>query len=313
MSESEPKQGVSPVRKALSAVVLIGLLAVLGIELRAVFGHNWSMSALTEAGGGEDGAGALPGISKQQAVSMLSFAPTETLVSERETENEYRYSWFSLLRKGQFQVFLVTDKHDPANALRFSTEEGDMVVGGPPTSGSDEMSDMLPGDPLAAGGPGGGFGGAGGASGGFGGSDGGGSGGGGQRRPPADPLVTALDADGDGEISAEELENAPAALLGADADGDGTISQDDLRPEGGPGGGPGGGGGERRRPALETEEDTPETETPDAEPDASTETSEEPAEEAAPENDTAPESPATDKPADSPATDSTKADADSGN
>jgi Ca2+-binding EF-hand superfamily protein len=64
--------------------------------------------------------------------------------------------------------------------------------------------------------------------------------------------MTALDADKDGEISAEELEGAVKALKGLDKDGDGKLSRTELmgerpsfggfggRPGGAPGGAPGG-------------------------------------------------------------------------
>ena len=42
-------------------------------------------------------------------------------------------------------------------------------------------------------------------------------------RPPAPPLVHALDADGDGVISAEEIANAAKALLTLDKNGDGQL------------------------------------------------------------------------------------------
>lgn len=62
------------------------------------------------------------------------------------------------------------------------------------------------------------------------------------------PLMTALDADGDGTISAQEIDEAPAHLRALDANKDGALTMDELRPAGGPGGpgfggGPGGGGG----------------------------------------------------------------------
>jgi hypothetical protein len=50
------------------------------------------------------------------------------------------------------------------------------------------------------------------------------------------PLVSTLDADGDGVINAKELSAAPAALKKLDADGDGRLSQDEVRPRR-PGGG----------------------------------------------------------------------------
>lgn len=60
------------------------------------------------------------------------------------------------------------------------------------------------------------------------------------------PLLTALDTDGDGAISAQEIDEAPAHLRALDANKDGRLTMDELRPAGGPGGpgggGPGGGG-----------------------------------------------------------------------
>lgn len=73
------------------------------------------------------------------------------------------------------------------------------------------------------------------------------------------PVLTALDADQDGEISGEEIENAVKALKGLDKDGDGKLSRTELMgerpsfgrpgagtpgsrtPGGGTPGGPGGG------------------------------------------------------------------------
>lgn len=71
------------------------------------------------------------------------------------------------------------------------------------------------------------------------------------RRPPPSPLMRALDANGDGIIDEQEIENAPAALRKLDKNGDGKLTPDELRPplppplpppgEGGPDG-PGGAG-----------------------------------------------------------------------
>tara|TARA_Y100001934_G_scaffold262743_1_gene337572 strand:- start:6643 stop:7248 length:606 start_codon:yes stop_codon:yes gene_type:complete len=53
------------------------------------------------------------------------------------------------------------------------------------------------------------------------------------------PITKALDADGDGEISAKEIENAVAALKKLDKNKDGKITEDEIRPERrGMGGGP---------------------------------------------------------------------------
>jgi hypothetical protein len=63
----------------------------------------------------------------------------------------------------------------------------------------------------------------------------------GQRRP-GNPIIAALDANGDGTIDATEISNAPAALRKLDKNGDGKLTREELRP-----GNREGGGGERRR------------------------------------------------------------------
>lgn len=69
------------------------------------------------------------------------------------------------------------------------------------------------------------------------GREGGGPGGRGNPRMRLSPLMQALDTNKDGELSAEEIANAPAALRKLDKDGDGKLSAEELRPagmEGGP-------------------------------------------------------------------------------
>ena len=46
----------------------------------------------------------------------------------------------------------------------------------------------------------------------------------------APPLVAALDADHDGTISAEEIQNAATALATLDKNNDGQLTRDELRP-----------------------------------------------------------------------------------
>jgi len=48
--------------------------------------------------------------------------------------------------------------------------------------------------------------------------------------PPPEPLLVALDADGDGSIDGAELAAAPDSLLSLDRDGDGVLSLEELRP-----------------------------------------------------------------------------------
>ena len=50
------------------------------------------------------------------------------------------------------------------------------------------------------------------------------------RGPMIHPIVRALDADKDGEVSASELANAPAALLALDANKDGAVSRTEFHP-----------------------------------------------------------------------------------
>ena len=106
------------------------------------------------------------------------------------------------------------------------------------------------------GGPdGGGFGGGRGGfgGGGFGGPGGppGGPGGGFGRFMQALPVMAALDADGDGVLSEEEIANASKALAAVDKNGDGRIDGEEMRPDfaamrgGGGFGGPGGPPGDR--------------------------------------------------------------------
>ncbi|HEY5312696.1 MAG TPA: hypothetical protein VIK18_09250, partial [Pirellulales bacterium] len=49
-------------------------------------------------------------------------------------------------------------------------------------------------------------------------------------RPPKPPLETTLDANQDGEISASEMDAAPAALRKLDKNGDGKLTPEEYRP-----------------------------------------------------------------------------------
>lgn len=79
-------------------------------------------------------------------------------------------------------------------------------------------------------------------------------GGPGGRQPSADmirrinPLFAALDGDADGEISAEEISGASAALRKMDTDGNGLLTLQEMMPRGGMRGGPGSRGSGGRGP-----------------------------------------------------------------
>ena len=51
---------------------------------------------------------------------------------------------------------------------------------------------------------------------------------------PVPPVIHALDADHDGTISAQEMQNAPESLKALDKNGDGELSPDEMRPQGPP-------------------------------------------------------------------------------
>jgi hypothetical protein len=54
-----------------------------------------------------------------------------------------------------------------------------------------------------------------------------------------DPILAALDANSDGEISAAEIAAGPKALQKLDKNGDGTLTADEVRVSFGPGRGRG--------------------------------------------------------------------------
>ena len=76
-----------------------------------------------------------------------------------------------------------------------------------------------------------------------GGPRGGGGAEGGQRQRPASPMMTALDADKDGKLSAEEIANAATALKTLDKNKDGVLDSSELAPTRGPSGQGGAQGG----------------------------------------------------------------------
>ncbi|MCA9060547.1 MAG: hypothetical protein KDA85_18680, partial [Planctomycetaceae bacterium] len=238
MSNHSPgAPGVSPKRTIISLILAIVLVVVAVMELRASMGHRMTMNKLKAA----LEAGELSGKTLADIEAMLAMGPSVELLEQTSGEQEYRVSWNSPLgglARGERALYVITDVSDPPMFRVLQSEYEQLRE---PVVGESEAGDM------AAAMGGGGFGGGGG--GGF-----GGGGGGRPRGPAAGPLEPVLDRDGDGELSAEEIEGAVDALAAADRNGDGVISEDELRPEGQ--------GEGRRRPEMEDDSETPSTETP---------------------------------------------------
>lgn len=247
---AENSSGVSPARKAVSAIVLVVLLFVLGIEIRAGLGQMWSAQTLEATAPG--GAFPYQEFSYDSTQSLLSLFPSEEVQRESETEIEYKYSWYSLLRpllnKPESVEYIVYSKsHEERWALFHSTEkmsdaekelaaaaeqahqdaEGDPESldmtdfgSGPPNGSGNPFDDSLNGNGPRPGGA-----------------------------PPLDATVLLIDKDSDGELSEEELSAAAESLLAGDTNGDGKLSGDEIRPKPSENDGT----SERRRPPLDDE------------------------------------------------------------
>ena len=88
--------GVSPLRKKVSALILILLIGVLGIEIRAGLGQYMTGNSLAAIA--PDGAFPLNTLSYDELQASISMGPESEVVRESDAEVEYRYTWFSLLR-----------------------------------------------------------------------------------------------------------------------------------------------------------------------------------------------------------------------
>lgn len=273
--------GVSPARKAVSAIILVIAIVVLGVELRAGLGQKQTIDAMAKQS--EDGV--FTDTKLEDAKAMLVLFPSETVIRDSEMETLYKYSWNSLLRPlmGQThpELYLVASKSEPSYAISYYTDPDDGSEGFFGDNGTPAgIREELPGDPSGAsmGGGGGppGMPGMGGRPG-MGGPPGmPGMGGGNRRRPSADGESAA--PAGGGGLSRPPADN-PISETPAEGD----------------------------KPA-----DTPPADTPaaDDKPADTPATGDKPAETPTTENPPAGDSPAAgDKPADAPATGDKPADA----
>lgn len=256
--------GVSPLRKAVSAVVLCVLVIVLVVELRAGMGHMMSGKMLQE----ESPEGAFHDLPLAEFEAMLSFAPARTVVRENDDEVEYKYSWYSLLRpllRPEAAYYVVVATAAPKNVKRYNTEppsEQDLAA----VAAIDMPEDMEFSEDGGSGGPGGGFS-PGGPSGGPGGgvSPGGPGGGPGGGFDPG-AIFDRRDENRDGKLTGEELggrlQDRVAQL---DKNSDGELTREEFmegmqnagsRGQRGPrGGGENSGSARRVRPEIEDDTD----------------------------------------------------------
>lgn len=237
---SPPKTtGVSPARRAVSTVLLVVALVILGIELRAGLGQSNSgkaMSAmLTE--------GVFENVPLTTAQAALALWPSESVLRDDKLEKVVRYSWFSLLRpltgKPQPELFLVSDKSDPPRAITFYTDPEDAAAGffgGTLPTPGEGVGQFPPPEDRAAGGPGGegggrrrrgpGGGGGDGSGGGGGRGDGSGGGSGARSRPAAEDEPAAAEPAATQPAADAPTSAAPAAdVAPADAPASGAASE----------------------------------------------------------------------------------------
>lgn len=239
------KKPRSPVERTLVWGGIAALLVVTLLELRAQQGYARTLEALGNRMDEDD-----EDVTLEQAKPLLAFSPALSEPVPAIGSNEIKCSWFSLFKKGQYEITLIVSKEKKPVLLSFKTaalpEEPEEDVAPPVNNSGSSPSPAMGmggGAPGMGGGMGGGFGGMGGA-------------------PRPNPLRDAIDSNADGELSAEEISAAPESLGKLDKDADGQIVAAELVPPptegssagapaapGGPGAGPGaGGGGGGRRP-----------------------------------------------------------------
>ncbi len=199
--EKKPR---SPVERTLVWGGIIALLAVTLLELRAQQGYARTLEALGNRVDEDD-----DDLTLEQAKPLLAFSPALSEPVPAIGSNEIKCSWFSLFKKGQYEITLIVSKEKEPVLLSFKTaalpEEPEEDVTPPASNSGSSPSPAMGmggGAPGMGGGMGGGFGGMGGA-------------------PRPNPLRDAIDSNADGELSAEEIAAAPESLGKLDKDADG--------------------------------------------------------------------------------------------
>lgn len=240
VNEPGDKPPRNPIERVIVWGLIGGLLVAVGIEARAQRGYGMSLDAVQAAFADNEEVQ----MDLADARKLMALSPAEIKDSDSSGIMDfYRFSWFSLFKSGEYEITLRVSK-DSSEVVSFATPAAPEPALTP--ASDDEMSEME--DYSGGGYPGGGF------------SDGGGNWPGGERfQPRPHPLVSRMDADSDGELSAKEIEGAVAILKSLDSNGDGQLTPEEFDPDGSGrrGGGPGGAGGNEsgngrpRRPEIE--------------------------------------------------------------
>ena len=219
VNEPSDKPPRNPVERVIVWGLIGVLLVVMGIEARAQRGYAMSLDAFQTAFSDAEEVQ----VSLAEARNLMALGPTEVKAPKEHGSyhyyDYYRFSWPSLFKGGDYEITLKVTANEELNVISFST---------PAAPEPAWMNESIPAtvdasSALGGGGysPGGGF-------------PGGGAGRSGGRgfQPPPNPLVTKLDIDGDGELSADEIEGSPAVLQSLDANGDGELTSEEFDPEG---------------------------------------------------------------------------------
>ncbi|MCA8992519.1 MAG: hypothetical protein KDA88_11090 [Planctomycetaceae bacterium] len=220
--ESPPKNSEAAPRNPTERMLVWGgiglLLCIVLVELHAKQGYDSTRKALEELSQDDSRE-----VTFDEARSTVALFPSVKKIAPEGDSNEtkYQYSWFSIFKSGQYEIALRVADEGKEEVLFLGFETA--VPPEEPVLNEELVEGEVPSGDHTAGMPGGG--------GGFGPPGGGGFGpGGGGQRPP-NIVREAIDADGDDNFSAEEIEGAAAALAKLDLDSDGALSAAELRGE----------------------------------------------------------------------------------
>ncbi|MEP3480458.1 MAG: hypothetical protein ABJZ55_14500 [Fuerstiella sp.] len=143
-TKTEGGKEVSKARKIVSGIILVGLLALLGIEGRAGFGHSSSAKALQDAA--PEGSFKQNNLTLEQIDAMMSMSPSREQLETRGATLEYKYSWKSIIRPLMDNIpptdlYVSFTDGEPPYALGYGTDAPEPLPaagkGGPPADSSD--------------------------------------------------------------------------------------------------------------------------------------------------------------------------------